>query len=395
MRSLSRICRGQTSGLLTSCSTPRILAEDRIGDVMDLITPDFFWNPNNRLFEQVVESFPEEFVLGCYHRVIARVTGPNYRKAGHDDWMTCFRFVSLIIGHSPPLCFLFLANKSLYWMVHGFRKQLSQHAAVNGRDAYVKFYPSLMHTARASFSDSHTWIPQAIKARLLPLMLKSSPHLKASTLSNPNSTHSRLHTPSSLATVLHRLRAKDRDVPERMKEVYFHLSTNLIHQEVLRCTMKAMRYLRKKFDNIESAVKVLEYISAADWVEHREECERNTTEKSKGKVLEADERSTTFIENHTSYLLKTRNFTQMALAYQMANPRTPSHMIVADPDYTNSPPTLSVKSALKYTGYDNFENIITDASENPGEGQVAHISVPFIHGKPERILTILYEDFVD
>lgn len=194
------------------CTRPRILLEDRIGDVLDLILdhePGKYPDRHNRIFAETLEEFSDDFILECYHRVIGRVRDRNFALKGHDTWTSCFRFVQIVYMHSEPLWLQFLANGCLYFQLHAFRRHMSPHSAINGRDAYIKFFSGVLHSTVPAIADSPVWVPQAIDSHLIPIIVGSSIFYQD-------------------------LKRADGTIVEDLISLFTYLRANLIHRSVLK-----------------------------------------------------------------------------------------------------------------------------------------------------------------
>ncbi|KAF9047038.1 hypothetical protein BDZ89DRAFT_1058090 [Hymenopellis radicata] len=403
------------------CSRPRILLEDHIGNVLDLILGlDVY----RKSFEMVLRAFRKDFILQCYHRVIERVRNPNFAMEGYDTWLSCFRFVIHVYKYSEPLWLTFLGHDCVYFQLYAFQRHMSPHSHINGHLAYLKFFPTLLYATAPAIADSPAWIPQAIDCHLLPIIFGS-------------------------AMFYDDIRQRDPDLDEVMLRLFKHLTPALIHRSVLKRVLRSLHQLRTKYgslqhlfdgavhdawvgflrhaDNMKSFLSYLKtsgldfsdclnpkcnnlkdddytpkqcqacrrafYCSRecqkAHWKVHREECKKALAERQKGTVLlHADARHEAFVLAHANYMVSCEGkFTQLLEDYKRTDPRAPAHNIVTVLDYTEAPPKLSVAHAFAYMTKPDWQSTVDEAQA--GRGQLAYISIPYIANEAQHFFVLL------
>ncbi|KAF9047057.1 hypothetical protein BDZ89DRAFT_1058117 [Hymenopellis radicata] len=384
------------------CSRPRILLEDQIGDVLNLILG---LHEYRKSFEMVLDEFPKDFILQCYHRVIGRVRNPNFAMEGYDTWLSCFRFVIQVYKYSEPLWLTFLGHGCVYFQLYAFQRHMSPHSHINGHPAYLKFFRTLIYATAPAIADSPAWIPQAIDCHLLPIIFGS-------------------------AMFYDDIRERDPSVDEDMLQLFKHLTPALIHRSVLKRVLRSLHQLRTKYgslqhlfdgavhdawvgflrhaDDMKSFLSYLKtsgldfsdcfksqafYCSRecqkAHWKDHREDCKKALAERQKGTVLlHADARHEAFVLAHANYMVSCEGkFTQLLEDYKRTDPRAPAHNIVTVLDYTEAPPKLSVAHAFAYMTKPDWQSTVDEAQA--GRGQLAYISIPYIANEAQHFFVLL------
>ncbi|KAF8916004.1 hypothetical protein CPB85DRAFT_1432380 [Mucidula mucida] len=322
----------------------------------------------------------------------------SFRLSREDDtWLSCFRFVI----HS-----------------YAFQRHMSPHSHINGRQASLKFFPTLLHINALAIADSPAWIPQAIDSHLLPIVFGSAMFFEDFLQQGPR-----------------------HEVEELMLRLFKYLTPALIHRSVLKRVLRSLHQLRANCGSLEQLFHgevhdawvgflrqaddmkfFLSYLKTsgldfadclnpecnlskdedytpkqcqacrrafccsrecqkAHWKDHRENCKKALAERQKGTVqLHADARHEAFVLAHANYMVSREGkFTQLIAAYKrtdVADPRTPTHNIVTVLDYTEAPPKLSVAHAAAFMTMPNWLSTVNEAQA--GHGQLAYISIPYI-----------------
>ncbi len=105
---------------------------------------------------------------------------------------------------------------------------MSPHSHINGRQASLIFFPTLLHINAPAIADLPAWIPQAIDSHLLPIVFGSAMFFEDILQQGPR-----------------------HEVEELMLRLLKYLTPALIHRSVLKRVLRSLHQLRAKCGSLE------------------------------------------------------------------------------------------------------------------------------------------------